>query len=393
MQEHPIPQDITGYRFHIIGSMTLKQFGEIFLGVIIAVIIYNTNLISFIKWPLIILSVGIGGLAAFVPFEERPFDHWIVTFFKTLYKPTKFYWRREAIIPDVFLFETDTTREEQEPEINLTPAKRQRIKEYIGSVPELRSDEDYTDEEILRMKSILDSFDAIKVQPQVTRPIVEKPRLDIRIRNMREPSTNNAIVVFNDSFEEDRLQMTLPTQAKIIEDIIPRQEHKKVIMDTSQVAQGVHIPKKSVIKTVSESQDKKGQEINVRNSSDLSERAFSQVSKKTDEGKAKTQISQDATYNQDLPFPTAPSEPNKLVGMILSQNNDLLSNAIVEIQTPEGNIERAVKTNPLGQFFITTPLKPGEYNLIIEKEGYTFQPQHIIVNNEIISPMEIRSIN
>ena len=35
MREHPIPQDITGYKFHIIGSMTLKQFLEIAIGVIV----------------------------------------------------------------------------------------------------------------------------------------------------------------------------------------------------------------------------------------------------------------------------------------------------------------------------------------------------------------------
>ena len=85
MQEHPIPQDITGYKFHIIGSMTLKQFGEVFLGVIIAGILFKTNLIAVIKWPLIMMSVGLGAAAAFLPIEERPLDHWIITFFRVLY--------------------------------------------------------------------------------------------------------------------------------------------------------------------------------------------------------------------------------------------------------------------------------------------------------------------
>ncbi|MDQ5951410.1 MAG: hypothetical protein QG639_691, partial [Patescibacteria group bacterium] len=58
MKEHPIPQDITNYRFHIVGSMTLKQFGEVLVGVIISFIIYQTNLIAIIKWPLIVLFFG-----------------------------------------------------------------------------------------------------------------------------------------------------------------------------------------------------------------------------------------------------------------------------------------------------------------------------------------------
>ena len=44
MKEHPIPQDITNYRFHIIGSMTLKQFLEIGAGIVFAGSIYKTGL-------------------------------------------------------------------------------------------------------------------------------------------------------------------------------------------------------------------------------------------------------------------------------------------------------------------------------------------------------------
>jgi len=77
MKEHPIPQDITSYRFHIVGSMTLKQFGEVAGGVVIAFILYNTGIIGIVKWPLIVLF-GLGGAAAaFIPLGERPLSHWI----------------------------------------------------------------------------------------------------------------------------------------------------------------------------------------------------------------------------------------------------------------------------------------------------------------------------
>ena len=39
MKQHPIPQDITGYKFHLIGAMTLKQFAEVAVGAIIAFIV------------------------------------------------------------------------------------------------------------------------------------------------------------------------------------------------------------------------------------------------------------------------------------------------------------------------------------------------------------------
>ena len=102
MREHPIPQDITNYRFHIVGSMTLKQFGELALGCIIGFAIYSTNLVAFVKFPLIFIFVALGVIAAFVPIAERPLDHWIITFFRGLYSPTLYFWRREESPPDVF---------------------------------------------------------------------------------------------------------------------------------------------------------------------------------------------------------------------------------------------------------------------------------------------------
>ena len=57
MKQHPIPQDITNYRFHLIGSMTLKQFAEVAAAVIVSLIVYATNLPGIIKWPLIIFII------------------------------------------------------------------------------------------------------------------------------------------------------------------------------------------------------------------------------------------------------------------------------------------------------------------------------------------------
>jgi hypothetical protein len=55
MIQHSIPQDITGYKFHLIGNMTLKQFGELAAGSIIAFIVYKSNLVDIVKWPLLFL--------------------------------------------------------------------------------------------------------------------------------------------------------------------------------------------------------------------------------------------------------------------------------------------------------------------------------------------------
>lgn len=390
MQEHPIPQDITGYRFHIIGSMTIKQFGEVFLGVIVGVVLYSTNLPALIKFPLILLSVGIGAAMAFVPIEERPLDHWIFTFFKVLYRPTKYFWRRETKIPDVFTFTSSNSGIIQEPEIDLTPAKRQRIKEYLGSIPE-KSDfsQDFTADELSRMNSILESFGSSPgiIAPQQDQ-VKTKPKLDIRVRSIKKPKQLQEVTVFDSpAVEEQMIEPIYDNNQQIIVENNEEQIINKTQLATDQVAQRISIPENKNIKLEEVKKEEKKNGVNPT-STDYSERVY--IQEEVKEGKG-IFAATEATTNENLPFPTMPDKPNKVVGMILSQNNEIITNAIVEIQTINGNIERAVKTNALGQFFITTPLKKGDYNVVVEKEGFIFQPLHLNINDEVLKPLEIRS--
>lgn len=101
MEQHPIPQNISSYQFRLVGDMTLKQFFELAGGVLVSLIFYSTPLIGIIKWPLVILSALLGIGMAFVPFEERPLESWILAFFKTIYSPTEFTWK-ESATPEKF---------------------------------------------------------------------------------------------------------------------------------------------------------------------------------------------------------------------------------------------------------------------------------------------------
>ncbi len=98
MQQHPVPQPITSYEFRLVGDMTLKQFFKLAAGLVLAFIIYTINPPGFIKWPLIFLFSLTGAAMAFVPFEGRPIDVWIIAFFKRIYSPTQYIWRQKGKI-------------------------------------------------------------------------------------------------------------------------------------------------------------------------------------------------------------------------------------------------------------------------------------------------------
>lgn len=147
MQEHLIPQDITNYRFHLIGELDLIQFSEILFGIIGGVIIFRTNWPAFIKWPLILIVVSTGLLAAFFPIGDRPLSHWLKIYFAGLFAPTKFYWRKQINIPAFFDFQLSSRHQEfldQVSTFNAAPVKRHRALVYFDTLASNQAQE--TDE-------------------------------------------------------------------------------------------------------------------------------------------------------------------------------------------------------------------------------------------------------
>lgn len=95
-QEHPIPQQISAYEFHLVGDMTLKQFFQVAAGALISLVIYSSSFSSYVKWPLIFIFF-LGGIAfAFFPLQDRPLSVWVLLFIKAIYSPTKYVWKKAA---------------------------------------------------------------------------------------------------------------------------------------------------------------------------------------------------------------------------------------------------------------------------------------------------------
>jgi hypothetical protein len=95
MEQHPIPRQITSFEFKLIGFMTVRQF--IYLVVFIAL-----GFIVFFLFPIPIINIlfgvtvgSIGAMLAFVPYNDRPLDHWLVTLFKKLNSPTQYFYHKQ----------------------------------------------------------------------------------------------------------------------------------------------------------------------------------------------------------------------------------------------------------------------------------------------------------
>lgn len=99
MEQHQIPQDVTGYKFNLFGVLNLKQFLELIIPLGLAWLIIQLLPIPWIAWPISVVLGLYGILAAFVPIQSRPLNYWVTTFLSIMYAPTKFYWHKIARIP------------------------------------------------------------------------------------------------------------------------------------------------------------------------------------------------------------------------------------------------------------------------------------------------------
>lgn len=98
MEPHPVPQNIIDVEFKLFGSFSLRQFGQILIGCMVAVIVYFIPIVPIIiKIPVIIIAVISGLLSAVIP----NFGTWMIGFAKALIVDPRYVWVKEPARSDI----------------------------------------------------------------------------------------------------------------------------------------------------------------------------------------------------------------------------------------------------------------------------------------------------
>lgn len=335
MQQHPIPQNVTQYQFRLVGDMTLKQFLELCLGLLFAYVFFASNLIFFIKWPLIILSVLFGVGLAFFPIEDRPLDQWIINFLKSIYAPTRFIWKKTNKVPSLFTFTS------KPPEVVNTITKTIKAPPPSGGSGSTIKSLDLSELETTRLSSLNSLFSAIP--PSQTTPLPARPRL----------------------IEKPSIQVRKLKPAAMVAEI-PIKPPPAV---ASTPAPQASVP------------------VSQATASPPTEKVVFTAPSAT----TTTKFSPSLASPKKITLPASPRLPNLVSGVVVNQDGKLVENAIVQIVENGGLPARAMKTNSLGQFYTSTPLSPGSYLIEVDKDGLSFPPQQITINDAIFSPIELRA--
>jgi len=171
MEQHPIPQHIASYEFRLVGDMTLKQFGYLAGGVVIAIIFYALPLPSYFKWPAIVFFSIFGAALAFVPIGERPLSLWIVAFFKAVFSPSQFIWQKKPVEAEIF---KPCGSKIPISKTIIPPADRQQLREYLSTLPISTAKSPLEQQEENFLKEVTNLFQLVKM-PVITPTLPEKP--------------------------------------------------------------------------------------------------------------------------------------------------------------------------------------------------------------------------
>ena len=351
MDQHPIPQNISSYQFRLIGDMTLRQFFLLLGGGVVGYMFYITNLPGIIKWFFIFIAVLMGVAFAFLPLEGRPLDQWLMAFIKTIYAPTRFFWKKDPKLPNYLNNQVIKAASQ-----NIAPPTPLSVPKTLPDIdtPAIAKI-DVLQNERLNQINLLFS------QDQNANPTNSPPPLAPASPTGGSNSINHQ-------------QIALPTPPNT-QYPIPNTPIKVAVQPMENISI-VHTPSSPIENTILQDPATAGHPI---------------ISNQP----APIQTSLDgstAVFNPNLPFPSISENPNTLMGMVTDQTGKIVENAVIEIKNQSGTV-RATKTNRLGQFFLATPLSDDSYQIEIEKAGLTFSPISLKLEGKIYPPLDIKAVN
>lgn len=365
MQEHFIPQDISNYKFHLIGELDLQQFLEIMAGVVLGFLVYKIGLPGFVTWPLVLLSVGLGLVAAFIPIADQPLSHWLKVFFHLLSAPTKFYWRKEIIIPAYFTYELQNEYQNalaNQETFNATPVKQHKAFDYFTSLDQ-KNGQSQDNLEIFSPNNIQAAMSQFNLNTSkenvVTNPtilrkkIIRKPSIQegqsLRIRPIIAPSQKNI-----DSF----INSALSKPTKLITKITSLNE-----------------------KTVGWPQAK------LANQQKSSPQNAPVVIFQPQLNQLKSSLSPQIATPPSL----AIKKDFFLKGKITDSNNQPLSEVILSVKDANDNFKFLLHSDDRGNFISSQPLTPGEYHLSAQKDKLDFAPYTINFTDQGAAPILLKA--
>jgi hypothetical protein len=392
MDNHPIPQDITGFEFKLIGDMTIKQFAYVAGGVVSGFIFYVSPLFALIKIPLALICVGIGAALAFLPIEGRPMDLMVKNFFKAVFSPTQYVYRKAG---GQLFAESQTAPFSA---ARLAELSEKQLRDFLNALPKKKNKLDQKEKVFFQS---LNQYGA-SMPPQNV-PGYVPAHVFAKQTSQLSPATKPAQAPANKNEARQAANQDLLKTAAVLEKELREakaRESTQPKVDTSEYL-GAHQKVLELQGNLNELLLQKEQ---------LETRLFDMQKRLEVQGKpvfspsmAKPAAPSQTQFVRSIPqnmqkgvgLPITPEFPNIITGIVKDPRGNPLPNILVEVKDGQGNAVRAFKTNALGQFASATPLTNGDYTIEFEdqREQNKFDTTTFKAGGEIILPIEVFSVD
>lgn len=404
MEQHPVPRNISGFQFHLVGDMTLKQFGYLVAGGGMGFLIYKM-----LPFPSVInFSIGgifglLGFAFAFLPIQERPLDRWLLLFIKSIFSPTQYIWRKEGIAPDILTRPTVIHIRVISPhQIQTRKEADDKLKAYLSTLP-AKPNEIINAAEKKYIDRTLSLFGPLQPATNtVTTYSTQRftPSSHPVVNNTGNINPNN-----QQNIHSYPTSITPPQPKPTITPPLTSQTTAPTLQPTNTPFQTIaapSIPEKQGLKTdtmnnIAEiTKEKQRLEAELQKLKEEFEKMKKPqminpvLMKEKAEPTIKTFSASEVKSQIGMPVPQF---PNIVSGVVKDPAKKQLPNIILTIKDKDGLPLRAIKTNKLGQFATATPLPNGAY--LIEAEDplkrFVFDIAAITLSGKIFLPIEITS--
>lgn len=418
LSQHPIPQHVTGFEFRLIGNLTLKQFGYLAFGGLFAWVFFSSPLPPLFRVPIAGFFAFSGIAFAFIPIQGRPLDKWLWAFFVAIIRPTQRIWKKEG--EGVYFLEMSfiPPAEGEAPQHKIQVAKKilekyltrfalegtpldERVSTFLSSLDfGVSLPAKVAQAAVSRVKEVVPKKEAVgkKVEEEVKPPAAGKEKIPLAKEDIIIPlagevnfTEQEVITLPSPTFRPTYLAgvgmirpRKLSQRPDLTSQFLPiRGERRFELSEALSQRFGVQkeppVPQLNIpkIEEVMEEKKENGQKEG--------------MSKEAKEQPTQVQQVPTVVLQQKAPskLPRLTNVPNVLQGLVHDEEGHLLDETIIVVKNEAGIPVRALKTNKLGQYIISTPLGSGRYLIETEKENYNFDILSFEAKGEVIEPIEI----
>lgn len=421
MEQHPVPRNISGFQFKLIGDMTVRQFAYLGAGVLMAYFTFR-----FAPFPPILRIplagiIGLSGFAfAFLPVQERPLDKWLMLFIKSITSPTQYLWHKDEIVPDILI---------RPSYVHLTVTAnvphqdaKEKLKSYLSTLP-TQSHERINLHEKKYVEATLSLFQQVGTVPAPQPFVTPRTVSDLAGQQPAQapvsvthplpatyPTRQDQVlpsITPSSSKPTPAASPTIPSQTPIIKPLIQSATSKPIqfpdelevlkaektsgLAPTStqqQLSHELEVLKIEKERLAKELADLKTAVQPIPTLIQKQASAVQPVPSLPQKQPGVITIPQQAATNE-MGLPNLAGTPNLVSGIVKDPQKRILPNVIITIKDAKGTPIRALKTNKLGLFETATPLPNGSYLLEVEDPlgRFVFDLAQITLSGKVFLPI------